>query len=315
LEARIALETRTCYLHVGTHKTGSTSIQAFITMNASAFSKVGLLVPNSGRSRSLFGHDICGHHNIAWQLNNDARFTRGDGTLDELLSEMTASPLPACVVSSEDFEYLHALPEVLGRLAEDFRRANYRVQPIVVLRNRASYAESLYAELIKHGLRVPFSRFMQTIFEDGAFTHMANWRFAFEYSRLINVLENVFEAIPIILTYDDMRDSSDLLLCFARVVAQGIADADLGFPPKLNPGLTFGQVLQHLGASSIDPELYPESRFQVLTSLEVQELRKRFAHDDAALSARYGIAFDVKCGRAPLPHEERRKALEDFNGL
>ena len=54
-------ERKTLYLHVGTHKTGTTAIQALLTTRSDAFAQAGLFVPQTGRI-----DEASGHYNIAW---------------------------------------------------------------------------------------------------------------------------------------------------------------------------------------------------------------------------------------------------------
>ena len=109
-----------CVLHAGTHKTGTTSIQALLTQNAEILADEGIYVPRAGRARRFLGSDYVGHHNIAWELNGDARFDRGEGTLADLLVETAAVSQRVVVITSEDFEYLHANPQALRKLALAF---------------------------------------------------------------------------------------------------------------------------------------------------------------------------------------------------
>ena len=41
--------TRTLYIHVGTHKTGTTSLQQFLLLNEKLLRQKGLFIPLSGR--------------------------------------------------------------------------------------------------------------------------------------------------------------------------------------------------------------------------------------------------------------------------
>src|SRR5258706_13501853 len=56
---------RVCYIHIGPHKTGTTSIQWFLKENRAELLKHGYLVPESG---SIHG----GHHQLVRQLCGQA---------------------------------------------------------------------------------------------------------------------------------------------------------------------------------------------------------------------------------------------------
>src|SRR5579872_2086723 len=137
---------RICFLHIGTHKTGSTSLQALLTSNEQFLERNGILVPRTGRAWTGSGH-----HNLAWEWNGDERFNPALGSWRNLLREIRSHDPPSFCLSSEDFEYLHRKPDALCRIRRDLNSIGYRVAIVVYLRPQADYAESLYAELVKHG--------------------------------------------------------------------------------------------------------------------------------------------------------------------
>ena len=68
------------FVHVGTHKTGTTSIQVFLRGHAAALRRQGLYVPTTGTIDPQSGH-----HNLAWELYADERFDRAFGGAEELI--------------------------------------------------------------------------------------------------------------------------------------------------------------------------------------------------------------------------------------
>jgi hypothetical protein len=97
---------RIAYIHAGTHKTGTKSLQAMLGANAKVLREAGVFVPLAGRIDRAFG----GHHNIAWELRHDPRFDARYGTLAALWREIEAANAPAVCISSEDLGLLHADP-------------------------------------------------------------------------------------------------------------------------------------------------------------------------------------------------------------
>ena len=146
------------FLHVGTHKTGTTALQNFLMVNKQLLREHGVLIPVSGCVDPYSG---C--HNIAWELNDDHRFQGDYGTLDELCVEISESGCHTVVVSSEDFEYLHSRPEALVRLKHRLNAIGCQVEVILFFREQGEYIISLYAELLKHGLDIPFRTFKKRI--------------------------------------------------------------------------------------------------------------------------------------------------------
>lgn len=101
------------YLHIGTHKTGTTALQVFLSKNDRRLQDTGFLFPKSGRIGTFSGQ-----HNIAWELNGDPCFDKALGNLAELSQEISSSGCHNICLSSEDFEYLYRKPESLQHLKE-----------------------------------------------------------------------------------------------------------------------------------------------------------------------------------------------------
>lgn len=168
---------RKCFLHIGTHKTGTTAIQAQLQQQRDLLIQRGFLYPKTGIPDRLSGH-----HNIAWQLSGDRRFRTELGTVDDLLSEIDQTDRDI-ILSSEDFE---CAGDNLGSFINKLEQRR-KVEVIVYFRDQLSYARSLYLELITLGYTSTFGEFLLEIVEH----RMIRWRewvFAFDYSLLINQL-------------------------------------------------------------------------------------------------------------------------------
>ncbi|WP_297388527.1 hypothetical protein [Acidiferrobacter sp.] len=152
------------YLHVGTHKTGTTAIQALLATRSEAFAQAGFFVPRTGRIG-----EVSGHHNIAWELNADARYRPAFGTLVELCEELKASPHPAAIISSEDFEYFYCDARALKALKVAFEGCGYQVEVLMFLREQSAMIGSLYQELLKHGLDMRYHVFSCAVIMKGEF--------------------------------------------------------------------------------------------------------------------------------------------------
>ena len=178
---------KTLYLHVGTHKTGTTATQALLATRSEAFAQAGLFVPRTGRIG-----EVSGHHNIAWELNADARYRPEFGTLAELCEELKASPHPAAIISSEDFEYFYCDPRALKALKAAFEGCGYQVEVLIFLREQSAMIGSLYQELLKHGLDMHYSAFTCAVIKDGEFAMHGKWRYCLSYERLVAGFAAVF---------------------------------------------------------------------------------------------------------------------------
>lgn len=139
------------FLHIGTHKTATTTIQAGCCDNRPELLKAGWLYPETGMY--LFGQ-----HNVAWEMcsgheqpwnhvNHWVRFRPEWGGMSELLAEIEASPAQNVILSSEDFDGMQT--ERIYQLREHFKA--YRVEVIVYLREQASFLQSAWAQFVKSG--------------------------------------------------------------------------------------------------------------------------------------------------------------------
>jgi hypothetical protein len=146
---------RICFLHAGTHKSGTTYLQNFLQSNEYALAVEGLYVPIAGRVSPS------GHHNIAWELTGDTRYDPIHGTVSDLLEELSSVSASRACVSSEDFEYLYGNPQALKTFRSRLNEIGYAVKVLFYLRPQAEYAESLYAEFVRHGFTLDFPEFLE----------------------------------------------------------------------------------------------------------------------------------------------------------
>ena len=142
-------------IHIGTHKTGTTSLQACLRSQASELAASGILVPSAGT--------LCessGHHNLAFQLAGDSRYDPTLGGLQELVDELhladSSGSLRKAVISSEDFCCLVEKPDALRRLESTLQREGHTLTWVVFLRRVDDYSESLYTTLWGCGVRPRF---------------------------------------------------------------------------------------------------------------------------------------------------------------
>src|SRR6266540_6893551 len=99
-----------CIVHIGLHKTGSTSIQKMLVENECWLRNHGIYVPKAGRA---LGH---GDRLLAWELNRRPGFG-GSAQFDALSHELGEANFPdKIVLSSEDFSSRIHAPKVIARL-------------------------------------------------------------------------------------------------------------------------------------------------------------------------------------------------------
>lgn len=193
------------FLHVGLHKTGTTSIQWTLTSSRQKLAEAGIVYPQAGAPEWA----NLGQHLLAWSVvsrpnylptfnGNRAAFSpeASEKLWGELYSETDRSSAPTVILSSEEFDILtNSEITTLGQ-----RLDRYDVTPILFLRNHADFLESAYRTSVIH------SAYREDI---SAFS--ANQRTRLDYAELIEGWRNIATGrIVKVVDYDrdDVRRDS-----------------------------------------------------------------------------------------------------------
>lgn len=153
---------KTLYLHVGMHKTGTTALQKFFSLNDRLLASQGICYPELGRSASLLAH-----HDIANSLKGPPFPLRApEKSPEEYLEGIRDCfrTFPGVLLSSEIF--MRFVPAFRDRLELDLSQLEKlaavadRVQVIIYLRRQDRYLESFYSQEIQHDLCLDFSEFV-----------------------------------------------------------------------------------------------------------------------------------------------------------
>lgn len=222
-------------LHAGTHKTGTTAVQALAHQCRSRLRQAGFLYPNlhadcpgvfPGRSGVLGGGGVfaAAHHHFFHALAGDRRFLNErdcqdlvarwhaecvDSRLDLFLSSESVSRHLLDDRSCPRVERHSLYLERLKALFEPF----FEIEIILVFRRPDDFARSLYQEQIMRG-----SLRDQVGLED----FIEAQRDRFDYPALLARFDNVFSAVKV-FTYEALCEQGDL--CSAFFAGLGI---DLG---------------------------------------------------------------------------------------
>jgi hypothetical protein len=278
-----ATSRRLCYIHVGTHKTGTTSLQAFLRDNESLFRAHGVLIPRSGR-----GNDAAGHHNLSQELLGGQKFCPERGGLADLAAELTHSEKQHACISAEDLSLASRSRETLRSLRDAIVRANYTPIIVVYLRPQVSYAVSMYAEIVKNGNRTVFRSFLRDVLDHGSFLWNGSLGPLFRYDILLERFADVFGGDAIVVRrYRSSAPPEALLRSFARLIVGAPIDARaLVFPPeRFNPSLSFPRVLRKLGNTSD----WIDMRFAPLGLREMLMFAAPFFRGNLEVARRYGV--------------------------
>jgi hypothetical protein len=283
---------RKALIHVGTHKTGTKTIQSFLADNWDTFFRAGVYVPNTGRVELAPGEYSPGQHRLA---------TADDALLQTLADELRDANCPNVLLSSEEFYPQLGSPDRLARLRSLLEGAGYECFVILYLRPQAGFAESMYAETAK-GTRPPsFASYLKEIIERGARHPDSPYTLIFEYSRALQVLAAVFGSTNVIArAFQEGVAPSVLISDFVRTLATVLGSLDTPklhvLEPSLNARQSFGSALQLFEAGAVlRLDLEGDERLNELFTpmLEHEEarVRERFASDNAQVEKMAGIRF------------------------
>jgi hypothetical protein len=152
---------RTAILHIGTEKTGTTTIQAFLAANRDKLTEIGFAFPHScgvQDSRGLVMYAMRpGRHeeiHIAAGLTTEAARREAAQRLEEELAAELDTLLPevrAVIFSSESFHSRLCHRDELERLRALLLRHFGRIRIVVYLRRQDQVAVSLYSTTLRGG--------------------------------------------------------------------------------------------------------------------------------------------------------------------
>ncbi|MHB8462362.1 MAG: hypothetical protein ACYDA1_06925 [Vulcanimicrobiaceae bacterium] len=299
-------------LHIGTHKTGTKTLQLFLHANRLQLAASGVLIPESGRIRIDATHATPGQHGIALELQ------AGDTSeaLDHLTAEISKSALPLVVVSSEEFHPLHRYPHRLALLRDRFAQIGYATTIVVSLRRQDTYAESLYVEYTKGNYAESVSRFVQTLVEEGSFAASETAPLmAVEYGKLLAPFLDVFGRENVIARpYHVTTDPQALPRAFLSSLATlrgGLSLTDLSNPsPFENPSIDFGQFIAHilhargeLTREVLIPDDLAAGHIALLTYDDALAISTRFLADNERVASAFACPIDLPAASA-LPRRD-----------
>lgn len=148
----------TLWVHCGTYKTGSSSIQNHLFGHREALAAAGWLYPLSGllTDEAETGRR---HSGLAYKARAPEERRR---LWDDLAREITESDARQVVLSSEVWSRPSAARR-LEAMTDRLRRTASlaEVRAVLYLRRRATYARSMYRELVnRRGQALPFAEFL-----------------------------------------------------------------------------------------------------------------------------------------------------------
>jgi hypothetical protein len=164
---------RICYIHIGPHKTGTSSIQWFLKQNRAELLKHGYFVPGSGTGRGA-------HHPLARKLCGQPLPERRELAVVKFVRQLDKKSSEAVIISSETLASLFRESDNANRFFTRIGELNLEPKLILFPRNQPQWINSRYAESIR-GCSISDS------FE--TFVQGAAQRLGLKYSPLLELAE------------------------------------------------------------------------------------------------------------------------------
>jgi hypothetical protein len=133
---------RVCYIHVGPHKTGTTSIQWFLQENRAELLKHGVFVPESETKHGA-------HHAIVEKLCGQELGADRECLAVKAIRAIVETPSEAIVVSSEALERILRTGDYAKIFFDRIRELNLEPKLVLFPRNQSQWINSIYSSAIK----------------------------------------------------------------------------------------------------------------------------------------------------------------------
>ncbi|MDO6617645.1 hypothetical protein [Shewanella sp. 6_MG-2023] len=200
-------------IHIGTEKTGTTSIQKCLQQNRANLAKQGIIYPHIG-PRDDAHFDLV---NALHPLDNNGRYMEflpeveheQDFYWDALARCITANPDKTIVLSAEHFSS-RLRHKALSYMKAFFDKLNIEPDIVIYLRPQQGYIESSYSTSIKSGSDLTFSQ---------AFDSHEQQIFRYDYHKLLGLWSSHFEQKSIIVrVYDKASLNGDVCTDFLSLI-------------------------------------------------------------------------------------------------
>jgi hypothetical protein len=136
------MQKRVCYIHVGPHKSGTTSIQWFLQENRAELLKQGYFVPESDTKRGA-------HHTLAEGLTGLDVGEHREPLVTRSIRAIAETPAETIIISSEALEGLLRNRRHTGAFFNRIRELNLEPKLILFPRNQPQWINSSYASSVK----------------------------------------------------------------------------------------------------------------------------------------------------------------------
>lgn len=218
-----------CWLHIGTEKTGTTSIQNFFAQNRTALRARGWLYPRTPGIRAhhdLVAYSVDDEHDTGLGADADEKCLRHafrHQLIETLGAEIAASGASTLVLSNERLATRLRQATEIARIKGLCDQLAQNTRVVVFLRNQVDFLASRYTNVVWEGGTDDFAFRARTALAD--------------YKLLLDRWSQAFGKENLVVRRFEPADfcDGDLIADFARTI--GLELAGLDVPPRANPSL------------------------------------------------------------------------------
>ena len=210
-----------CFLHIGTHKTGTTSVQSCLYKNRNLLKEKSIFYPAIIKNET-----DAGHHSIAATIakNNNYDSLKKETKIENLLQQIKSSDCETIIISSEIFSTIN--PWLVKKVFAEF---NCKV--ICFLRRQDDLIESMYRELIKNSNFLAEAEDFKDIITNekklsfSVYQHEFEGILPFDYEKFLNKWADCFGKNQIeVYVYNEPNTDGDSVKVFLKAVNLSLAD-------------------------------------------------------------------------------------------
>jgi hypothetical protein len=235
----------TVYFHIGTPKTGTTSIQKFLFDNREKLLEKRYLYPLTGiQPRHRFSGNTAGHynhHNLFWALTKDQNkvYDPNAGGWEDLQREINSVQPEYVIISAEGFFRKKGFNSNQLSLVRDYL-SRYETRIIVYLRRQDDWLQSLYGQQVKsHGYGGDID---QIIVEEKG---------SLDYYNMLEPWKNLFGKENIVVKiYEEERLNDGLNYGFLKSIGVNVDDTRRDFqnsePHNISPSIKSIKIMRVL---------------------------------------------------------------------
>lgn len=273
---KLLLASTSRLIHIGPHKTGTTSVQTAFHVGRTRLRQHGVHYAGSAEQPLLAALAVAGGR----EMRGSRRPRPEDWT--ELVDEVRNAGDQRVVVSSEFFSY--ADDAAARRVVTELTGGPVHV--VITLRPIYKIAPSQWQQYVQNGLRVPYDKWLDGMFRRPPYDQPTPsfWR-RHKQDDLVRRWAGVAGAGNLTVVVADESDPGVLLRTFEAFV--GLPEGSL-VPTKnaANRSLTFGEI-------------------ELVRRLNVEFEKRHLPGEAHARFVRHGAARWMKTGRRPAPDEPR----------